>query len=1337
MMSGKSDEQAPAAARGKADTSGEFFSVGTPLHAVRAGYIRRRADDLLHEALVAGRYTHVIAPDRSGKSSLITATAAQLENNGVNVAILDLEQIGIRDVGKDAGRWYYSVAYRLLRQLRIRYDLQSWWQDKSVLSNRQRLLEFYAEVILQHVQERIVIFVDEIQCIGQLPFADQLLASIRSAHNARATDPDFSRLTFVLIGECDPSSLIDVPELSPFNVTQAIPLDDFTRRDLVLFGTELNLAPDDARTALDRIYYWTRGQPYLSQKLARAVAREDVTGDIAGNVDRIVMHQLAGRAALHSEPHMSHIHREVVDRGRQSEALLNLYGRLRKGVEVITDMGSPLQRQLMAIGLVEIDEQGHLCIRNRIYETVFTARWANENLPTHWRVPAVAAAVLLIIVAIPLWYTQWLPNSYVDVLTSASVDLQTAETTWLNLRSFPGHAVGADNLYRSFLEGRARHAADETSIKTVSDLAAAIPDSGRLPQQLQAEFWDRRAGEAMRTEQRDTALLASLESLVLSTPQRRHRAAMLIGEDYPLLIAALPPGQLGDIVFDSANLLVTTINGAQVSQWSLSSQALQRGDDWTMTAIEVTPLLRRVIVDRDGQVRRLGLTITLSHPRLADLRVKLIAPSGRAVEVDTGLERVSSNEDIRIPEAQLRELIGEPLSGTWSLSIRDEVLGVAGHLVGWNLTLNAQGLVEDFQRGLDIPDPVERETDNIWTSSDGRYAVARAMQSDSARVWDLAAGKPIRAIAVNENEKLIGLDAGARRLVTATLDTVNLWDMTTGGRVASMPVGAASMTSRLTTDGAHLFVQRGSDTETRLELWSLDGAAIESELVVAGTPALVALNAAGTRAAIADYDRAVRIWDFADATLRAQVDLAIQPSAISLGAGGDVLGVVYGNEGVALWQVDRPQAPLLEKFGRGKWQLAFSPSGTSFIAGRPGAGYQVHRSSDGHLIGPAIGADSQRPSDGLLAFSRDEKTILTSGAGRAARFWRVPTAPTPLAAASGDTSHAIWAPTADAVVAATPDASIVVIGDRSGHLHMLHRSELESLAVASEDVSFIGHTAAIRLLEMSPNNQLVASAAADNTIRVWNTDNGQPNAHIADIPGAAIGTLAFSPDASWLGVLSGARAVILDVASGDIEVEFELGGAHKGMTFVDNEHLYLGGDNGALRVVIRDNAGNWSMRQLWQGAAAIRLLQASPQGRYLILVDQNNLAQQFSLVEGQIGTMSVRLPDTVYDVAFSPVGSRVLFKTSRWVHRTTSSATGLTWVDALHTPKVLNGARIVFGDAAPTGDHFYVPAAREGSITLVELNFRPGDGPGLFGNKDSLLADWRAKLLPAVSATDP
>ena len=208
MMGENSDEQSSGDERARLDTTGEFFSVGTPLHAVRAGYIRRSADDVLYETLVAGRYAHVIAPDRSGKSSLIAATAARLENNGFKVAILDLEQIGVRDAGGDEARWYYNVAYRLLRQLRIRIDLLSWWQDKSILSNRQRLVEFYSEIVLSNIQERVVVLVDEIQCIAELPFADQLLASIRVAHNVRATDPEFSRLTFALLGECDPLSLI-------------------------------------------------------------------------------------------------------------------------------------------------------------------------------------------------------------------------------------------------------------------------------------------------------------------------------------------------------------------------------------------------------------------------------------------------------------------------------------------------------------------------------------------------------------------------------------------------------------------------------------------------------------------------------------------------------------------------------------------------------------------------------------------------------------------------------------------------------------------------------------------------------------------------------------------------------------------------------------------------------------------------------------------------------------------------------------------------------------------------------------------------------------------------
>ena len=161
---------------------------------------------------------------------------------------------------------------------------------------------------------------------------------------------------------------------------------------------------------------------------------------------------------------MSHIHRAIVNDEKRKEPLLNLYGKIRKGVVVAADLGSPLQRRLIAVGLIKIDEEGRLRVRNRLYEAVFTARWANENLPMRWRTPAIAAAVVLLMVAVPFWYTQLLPGAYLDTLTSDTVELEAAEGAYLNFRSFPGHAGAAENLYRAFITSRARAAVEQDEI---------------------------------------------------------------------------------------------------------------------------------------------------------------------------------------------------------------------------------------------------------------------------------------------------------------------------------------------------------------------------------------------------------------------------------------------------------------------------------------------------------------------------------------------------------------------------------------------------------------------------------------------------------------------------------------------------------------------------------------------------------------------------------------------------------------------------------------------------------------------------------------------------------
>ncbi len=1306
------------------DETGEFFSIGGPLHPVRAGYVKRPADDRLYDMLVAGRYAHVLAPERSGKSSLIAATAARLENNGCRIAVLDLEQIGVRDGGSDAGRWYYSVAYRLLRQLRIRYDLQTWWQDKSILSNRQRLVEFYSEVVLEHIEDRVVVFVDDIQCIERLSFADQLLVSIRAAHNARTTDPDFSRLTFVLSGECDPLNLIQEAELSPFSVTEPVVLDDFQREELKLFATELNLAPEEAELALDRIHYWTAGQPYLCQKLARAVAREPQAKDVEAQIDHIALHQLAGRAALHSEPHMSHIHRRIVADDKLREPLLNLYGKMRKGIPVAADLGSALQRHLIAVGLVTVDGDGNLAVRNRLYASVFTARWANENLPSKLRVPAMVAAALLLIGMVPFWYTQWLPNPYVRILASDDTSIDVGQQAFENLSSFPGHADTAQNLFVTFLRRRAERTGDVRDIERIAAALAQLPNVGRLPDDVLAGFWDRKMRMALRAEDRDAALLASLRSLAVPTSGRRQRAASLVGEDYPLLLATLPELPQGRTVFDADNRVLTTASGAEIRQWSWSADGAQSRQPWTMTALEVSPLVRRVAVDQEGSVRRIGLTLNISHGRLSDLRVRVIAPSGRAVDIETGMERASSGNDIRIPASQLRDFIGESLSGTWSLSVRDEGLGVAGQLVGWSLNLNSQGVVEQFQRGLNVPDPVERETDNVWFDPSGRYAVARAVQSDSARVWDLSFAEAVRAVAVGENETLIGLAANARLLITATQDSVNVWDTGTGDILRRLPVGAASLSAQLTPDRTGLFVEHRGDAQTRFELWSLQEGVVTAEITVAGSPAMLALDGAARRVAIADFDQAVRLWDVRTNELLAQFDLSTQPSDLRLSASGDSLGAVYANNGFEVWNAAQPDVPLISRSGAGEWRLSYSPSGNLVAAGRAGSGYQIYDGRDGRQVGPAIGMQTGDGGDALLEFTFDEKLLITGHRNAGPRIWRVPSSSAEARPASAR-EYRIWRPAADRPVLVSPDTSTVIIGDADGHVYFLPASgSNETVRAAAADVSFVGHSSAITRLAIDTSGDVVASVADDNSVRVWQAATGAPRGWVHSRSGAVHDVL-FSPDASVAALQSDEQVVLLDTDNGSTIAAIDAGDPIGSVAFARNDRLYIGTRQGALLRAQQHDDGAWNLQQVWQGEGEVRHLEASPRGDLLLMVNSENVVSQFVLSAGEPSAETLRLPSPIQDVSFEPRGSTVYLRTNRWVHRAVATPSGLRWSDATLIPVPLKGAAVVFRASDASGStRALLPIVRNGYPQFADLQVTGSGAAGLLGSRAALLDDW-------------
>ena len=136
----------------------KFYVVGGPVQPNRDCYVLRESDMVMFSRLNDGDYCHVLAPAQTGKTSLMAHTANRLRETGVLVATVDLANISSRDMSDDVGRWYYSVAYRICRELRIRSDMQGWWQERSGLTNMHRLREFFLDVVLANTEERVVIF---------------------------------------------------------------------------------------------------------------------------------------------------------------------------------------------------------------------------------------------------------------------------------------------------------------------------------------------------------------------------------------------------------------------------------------------------------------------------------------------------------------------------------------------------------------------------------------------------------------------------------------------------------------------------------------------------------------------------------------------------------------------------------------------------------------------------------------------------------------------------------------------------------------------------------------------------------------------------------------------------------------------------------------------------------------------------------------------------------------------------------------------------------------------------------------------------------------------------
>jgi len=357
------------------DQSQYFVDSGT-LDPHIPSYVTRSADHELLQHVLNGEFCYVLTARQMGKSSLMVRTARSLQERDVKTAIVDISIIGTVPIEP----WYLGMLTRINSDLKLKTDVSGWWRERGDLGAPQRFFEFFHDVVLHEINGSVAIFIDEIDTTLNLDFRDDFFATIRAMYNARANDAAFKRLTFVLLGVATPTDLIKDQKKTPFNIGMRIELQDFSYDDATPLRKGLDDAhPGQADSILSRIFYWTSGHPYLTQKLCLAAAQVRTQDWDDDKVDQLVQANFLAEDAR-SDSNLKFVQDRIQEAPTpERRQMLLLYEKVRGDTDVSNDDRSTAQNYLELFGLVCVKAK-MLQVSNEIYRQVFDPSWILTNM---------------------------------------------------------------------------------------------------------------------------------------------------------------------------------------------------------------------------------------------------------------------------------------------------------------------------------------------------------------------------------------------------------------------------------------------------------------------------------------------------------------------------------------------------------------------------------------------------------------------------------------------------------------------------------------------------------------------------------------------------------------------------------------------------------------------------------------------------------------------------------------------------------------------------------------------------------------------------------------------
>ena len=1175
----------------------------------------------------------------------------RLRADGQMAAVIDLTQIGTRDESVDSARWHYSIAYRICRELRLKVDLQAWWQERSLLLNEQRLVEFFSDIVLANTSVPVTVFFDEAERAIDLPFSGELFAALHSCTTRRVSEPEYSRLNFVVLGAASPEQLCLDPSVSPFVEGQAISLEDFSLEECLVLAPGLGQAESAARQLLERIHTWTRGQPYLTQKLARGVARK---GGGLSDVDAALQELFLTPGMLREEPQLNHMRMMLTDGSPRSRQALAMMGRLSKGGEVIYDPASAAQASLHLGGFVSSDENGMLRFRNRIVEQVFDLSWSQSAGPANWQRPAAtAAAAVAVLVLVSYWYIQILPQPYIDTLTFVSSDYGLAEQAHERLSGLPGFGRRADRLLAEVMIRRSTEADSMAEVRAADAALRDLPDRELLADQLMAGFWLRRSEAAANRGERDAALVHAIAAVEAGSTAAQTAAVNLIDGDYTALEqsfhfdSALLSFEVdwdrGQIVgVDETQRLyrlpLTAGDGADTDRGPANARPLNPD----LTALQHVGVTRGIFVDEPGRAAALQLRLTVDHGRPSDLLVRLRAPSGAAAELglpqrDGGLEDFIFTGSVRNDLARLAD---ESITGQWELTVSDRLSGESGRLVSWGLSIPgvAQFWDDDPIEGIPLPNPIRTEQVVVALASDGRRAAANPSRPDAGgaiSLWDLGSGGLIADLPLVDRADFLQFIAEDHLLVVGPV-RATLWQIGEAEPVVEL-VTESGFSSRpvVSPDGGFFAVAEPVGEMARVSLFGVDdGGVIRRFDAEPWQDWVLAENA--RYLAMIDGSRRGRLINpvsgdlFAEFFHERALDrvIAVQDRVIAV----DRLGEIFA------WNITAGRRTLTPQDSVYLGTTVDSdtvdvPAGNLITYIDANGLVNVSRLSDGyrqavfgHGQGNALGSRLSPNADRLV-----------SVASTTIRSWRIPEAE-PIGQDFGDVT----------AVAIDSGGDFGVLGFRSGQVQLLGSLPSSIDLPGAPRVEHFGHRGVVTSLAINASSDLVASGGSDGLVRIWDVRTGSPSRDMLRHPSGPITVLAFSPDGRWLVSAGPGSARVFEVETGERVNVIEVDGEALAVTFSPDSRVVAVGDS-AGNIFLAAPDGTQGVLTI-RGRSPITALRFGESSSILASGSSDGSLVLWDTLEARVTEGAYPFSAPVSWIGFSADASQIRLRSGAWLH---------------------------------------------------------------------------------------